>query len=98
MLFMVVEHFAEGKASEVYRNFREKGRQQPDGLRYVDSWISVSLDICFQLMECDDPALLQEWIARWESFMRCEVIPVTTSKQTFAIMEMLANEKNVDQG
>jgi hypothetical protein len=98
MLFMVVEHFADGKASEVYRNFREKGRQQPDGLRYVDSWISVSLDICFQLMECDDPALLQEWIARWEGFMRCEVIPVTTSKQTFAIMEMLANDKNVDQG
>jgi hypothetical protein len=98
MLFMIVEHFPEGKASEVYRNFRENGRQQPPGLRYVDSWISVSLDVCFQLMECDDPALLQEWIARWEGFMRCDVIPVTTSKVTSAIMEKIANESKANQG
>jgi hypothetical protein len=49
-------------------------------------------------MECDDPALLQEWIARWEGFMRCDVIPVTTSKATSAIMEKIANESKADQG
>lgn len=92
MLFMVVEHFPEGKASEVYRHFRENGRQQPEGLRYVDSWISASLDVCFQLMECDDPAAMQEWIARWEGYMRFEVIPVTSSKATYAIMEKIAAE------
>ena len=54
MLFMVVEHFAEGKVSEIYRIAREEGRHLPDGLRYVDSWVAVSLDTCFQLMECDD--------------------------------------------
>ncbi len=91
MLFMVVEHFAEGKTSEVYRQFRESGRQMPDGLRYVDSWVAASLDVCFQLMECDDAASLQEWVVRWEGLTRCEIIPVTSSKETSALMERVAN-------
>lgn len=93
MLFMVVEHFAEGKTSEIYRIAREDGRQLPEGLRYVDSWVAVSLDTCFQLMECDDLTLMQEWMARWEGYGRYEVFPVTTSKQTFALMERLAGEQ-----
>lgn len=95
MLFMVVERFPAGKVSEVYRNFRENGRQQPEGLVYLDSWISVSIDVCFQLMECEDPALMQEWIARWETYMQFEVIPVTGSKATFAIMEKIASEQTI---
>ena len=34
----------------------------PDGLKYVGSWIEANFDRCFQLMECDDAALLQEWL------------------------------------
>lgn len=94
MLFMVVEHFAEGKVSEIYRIAREEGRQLPGGLRYVDSWVAVSLDTCFQLMECDDLTLMQEWVARWEGFGRFEIVPVTRSKETFALMEKLANERS----
>jgi hypothetical protein len=90
MLFMVVEHFADGKTSEIYRIAREDGRNLPDGLRYVDSWVAVSLDTCFQLMECDDLALMQEWVARLEGYGRFEIVPVTTSKETFALMERLA--------
>jgi hypothetical protein len=29
----------------------------PDGLRYVTSWVTTDLQRCFQVMECDDPAL-----------------------------------------
>ncbi len=90
MLFMVVEHFAEGKVSEIYRIARTEGRHLPEGLRYVDSWVSASLDTCFQLMECDDLALMQEWVARWVVFGRFEIVPVTRSKETFALMERLA--------
>lgn len=90
MLFMVVEHFAEGKASEIYCIARQEGRHLPEGLRYIDSWVSVSLDTCFQLMECDDLALMQEWVAQWEGYGRFEIVPVTTSKSTFALMERLA--------
>lgn len=96
MLFMVVEHFAEGRVAEIYQTFRERGRQQPEGLRYVDSWISASLDVCYQLMECDDPALLQEWLIHWEGLMRCEIVPVTHSKETYAIMERIAKDRSAD--
>ena len=97
MLFMVVEHFPEGRTSDVYRAFRENGRKQPEGLRYVDSWIAASLDVCFQLMECDDIVLLQEWLARWEGLMRREVVPVTTSKETYALMARLGEEASSAQ-
>ena len=84
MLFMVVERFR--SAPEVYRRVREGGRSLPDGLRYVDSWVRADLTGCFQLMECDDAALLQEWIAQWEDLTSFEIVPVTTSAQTQAVM------------
>jgi hypothetical protein len=62
MLFMVVERFAQGRAQEIYRVAREQGRMLPDGLVYVDSWVSAALDVCFLLMECEDPVLFQEWV------------------------------------
>jgi hypothetical protein len=81
MLFMVVEHFTQG-ARPVYRRFRDQGRLAPEGLVYVDSWVSAGLDRCFQLMECDDPALLQRWVAGWEDLARFEIVPVTPSRGT----------------
>ena len=60
MLFMVVERFRDRDAKAVYRRLRDQGRMMPDGLKYVGSWIEANFDRCFQLMECDDPRLLQE--------------------------------------
>jgi hypothetical protein len=84
MLYMVVEHFRDGDAVPVYRRFREHGRMAPDGLRYVSSWVTGDLRRCFQVMECDDPALLTEWTARWRDLIDFEVIPVITSAEAVA--------------
>ena len=65
MLFMVIERFRDRDAKAVYRRFREQGRMMPDGLKYVGSWIEANFDRCFQLMECDDARLLQEWMLSW---------------------------------
>jgi Protein of unknown function (DUF3303) len=81
MLFMVIEHYVSG-AAPVYGRFAERGRQAPEGLTYVDSWIDAGLTRCFQLMECDDLALLQRWISKWEDIVRFEVVPVTPSAVT----------------
>ncbi len=81
MLFMVIERFRNGDAAAVYRRFRERGRMLPDGLRYVESWTEVSFARCFQLMECDDPRLLDEWTERWQDLVEFEVTPVMTSKE-----------------
>jgi uncharacterized protein DUF3303 len=82
MLFMVIERFRNRDAKAVYRRFRDDGRMMPEGLRYVGSWIEVNFDRCFQLMECDDARLLQEWITSWTDLIEFEVVPVTTSEET----------------
>jgi hypothetical protein len=82
MLFMVVERFKNHDAPAVYRRLRERGRMMPEGLRWVGSWIEASLDRCFQLMDCDDPRLFQEWIAHWHDLMDFEITPVVPSQDT----------------
>jgi hypothetical protein len=82
MLFMVIERFRNRDAKAVYRRFRDDGRMMPDGLRYVGSWIEVNFDRCFQLMECDDARLLQQWMINWTDLIEFEVVPVATSEET----------------
>ena len=94
MLYMVVEHFRGGDALPVYRRFREQGRQAPEGLRYVASWVTADLGRCFQVMECDDPALLAQWTARWEDLVELEIVPVITSAETAAAVEDREPEGN----
>jgi hypothetical protein len=81
MLFMVLEHFRGGEARPVYARFRERGRLAPEGLRYVSSWVTADLRHCYQVMECDDRALLDAWIAQWSDLVDFEVIPVVTSAE-----------------
>ena len=75
---MVIERFVHG-ARPVYERAAERGRMLPEGLVYVDSWIDESLDRGFQLMETDDPALFDEWIANWSDIGEFEVVPVIDS-------------------
>jgi hypothetical protein len=81
---MVVEDFKNGDAAPVYERFRESGRLAPDGLVYVSSWVDEAMQRCFQLMETDDRALLDQWIARWQDLVDFEVFPVMTSAEAAA--------------
>ncbi|MGH7725624.1 MAG: DUF3303 domain-containing protein [Candidatus Eiseniibacteriota bacterium] len=85
MLYMILEHF-KGDRVPVYRRFRDQGRLAPDGLRYVQSWVTADLQRCYQVMECDDPALLEEWMARWRDLVDFEVIPVVSSSEASAAL------------
>jgi hypothetical protein len=82
---MIVENFR-GDPVPVYRRFRDQGRLAPDGLRYVNSWVTRDLQRCYQIMECDDPRLLQQWIDRWRDIADFDVIPVITSAEAAAAM------------
>ena len=84
MLYMVVESFRDGDPVPVYRRFRDQGRMAPEGLRYVASWVTADLRRCFQIMECDDPALLAQWTARWDDLVEFEILPVVTSAEAMA--------------
>jgi hypothetical protein len=83
MLFMVIERFRDNDMVPIYERVRDRGRSLPDGLRYIDSWVEPNFSRCFQLMECDDARLLQEWVLRLRgSGVSFEFIPVVPSAQT----------------
>ena len=84
MIYMVIEDFRNGDAKPVYDRFRDRGRLAPDGLRYVNSWVTPDLARCYQVMECEDRALLDEWIAAWKDIVDFEVHPVITSAEASA--------------
>ena len=84
MLFMVIEHFRAGRAPEVYRRFRERGRMAPEGLRYVASWVDMDYKRCFQVMETDNEALFRQWTANWDDLVDFEIVPVRTSAEAAA--------------
>ena len=82
-LYLVVEHFKNGDPLPVYRRFRDHGRLASDGLTYVNSWVDLNLQRCYQLMETDDRALLDDWMSRWDDLVDFEVVPVMTSAEAF---------------
>jgi len=84
MLYMIIEHFRDGDPLPIYRRLRDEGRLVPQGLRYVASWVTEDHRRCFQVMECEDRALLTQWTARWEDLIEFEVIPVVTSAEAAA--------------
>ena len=47
MLFMVIEKYKDKET--VYKRFKEKGRMMPDGVSYVNSWVSEDGNTCFQI-------------------------------------------------
>lgn len=86
MLYMVIEHFKNRDAKPIYRRFIEKGRMMPEGLNYLDSVIEENFDRCFQLMECDDPKLLEQWASHWRDLMDFEFVPVRRSKEVVKVI------------
>jgi hypothetical protein len=81
MLWMIVERFRSGDAVPVYRRFRERGRMAPAGLHYVNSWVTEDFSTCYQVMECDDRALIETWIENWRDLVDFEIYPVLPSAQ-----------------
>jgi hypothetical protein len=84
MHFVIVERFRGGDPVPVYRRFRDQGRLAPEGVRYVNSWVSTDLTTCYQVMECDDRRLLDRWLANWSDIVEFEVIPAFTSAEAAA--------------
>jgi uncharacterized protein DUF3303 len=90
MLFMVIERFKDNDMLPIYKRVRDEGRGLPDGLTYIDSWIEPNFSRCFQLMECDDLRLLQQWTLSWRGLgATFEIVPVVSSKDTREVVAPL---------
>ena len=46
--------------------------------------MSGDLRRCFQIMECAERGLLDQWIANWDDLTEFEVVPVVTSSDAAA--------------
>lgn len=86
MLFMVIENFRGQDAKSVYRRFQERGRLMPEGVTFVESWVSADLSRCFQIMESQDVTLLQRWVAEWSDLVEFEIIPICAGRDTAAAL------------
>ncbi len=81
MLYMIVETFHLDKVKRLYKRFEEKGRMLPEGVQYINSWITEDVTICYQMMESDTEKKIYEWIQNWIDLSDFKVIPVITSSQ-----------------
>jgi len=79
MKYMVIETFRPGAKDAVYERYAASGRMLPEGLVYIDSWLTADGARCFQLMETDDASLFDTWIERWRDLVDFEVVPVQDS-------------------
>lgn len=84
MQFLIIERFRGGDPVPVYRRFRDRGRLAPAGLQYVASWVTTDLTTCYQIMACEDPRLLEQWMAQWRDLVEFQVLPVVPSAEAAA--------------
>ena len=84
MLYMIIESFRDGDAAPVFRRLRERGRQTPEGLTYVASWVTEDLTHCYQVMRCNERRLLDDWISQWSDLVEFRVLPVLESSEAAA--------------
>ena len=73
---MVVERFRPGCLEANYERYNSKGRMLPDGLHYLNSWVNKERNVCYQLMESNDPGLFNEWFKKWDDFVDFELVPL----------------------
>jgi hypothetical protein len=76
---MVIEKFHKGCKDRVYTRYESRGRMLPDGLAYIDSWLSEDETCCFQLMKTDHAELFKLWTEKWQDLVDFEIVPVIPS-------------------
>lgn len=92
MLFMIIERFKDNNMLTVYQRVKDKGRMMPEGLEYINSWVEPNFSRCFQLMQCDDLTLLQEWLLKWSDLdVSFEIVPVVSSEETQEVITPFLN-------
>jgi hypothetical protein len=74
--FMVIERYKSGCWDAVYARFDAKGRLLPDGLFYLNSWVSKEKQVCYQLMETNSPELFDIWFSRWSDLVDFECVEI----------------------
>mgnify|MGYP002008187528 CR=1 FL=1 len=54
----------------------------PNGLSYLDSWLSTDGTHFFQLMETDNARIFDDWTRKWDDLVEFEIVSVNDSPTT----------------
>lgn len=81
MKVMVVETFLDGNTARVGERFRRNGRMLPDGVLFLESWMSTDGSKCYQLMETPSVEALEPWMTAWSDLVGFEVVGVVDSAE-----------------
>jgi len=74
--YMIIERFDPGSLDQIYQRLAISGRRLPDGLKFVESWLTKDNTTVFQVMETDDPQLFHLWFKFWDDLVTFEIIPL----------------------
>ena len=88
MLFIVIEQFKNGNTKAIGERFRKSGRMLPEGVACHASWVDSTGTRCFQIMEAAGVGSLNTWVSRWDDLIDFEIIPVLTSAEFWARMQI----------
>ena len=77
-LHMIIETFKPGCRDAVYERYTKHGRMMPSDLEYINSWLEIDGDRCFQIM-AGNRALFDESIRNWQDLVDFEVIEIERS-------------------
>ncbi|MFD2586025.1 DUF3303 domain-containing protein [Croceitalea marina] len=81
MTYMIIERYYRYKIKKLYQRMEIVGRQLPEGVTYVDSWVDEGMSTCYTIMESETYEQLKEWMNHWKEFCEFEVIPVISNEQ-----------------
>lgn len=77
--YLVIESFGPGNLRKVYERVQAGGRSIPEGLTYLNSWVSTDGLTCYQLMLAPSVESFQPWFDHWADLVTFEVVPVMSS-------------------
>jgi len=63
---------------------RKRGEWLRTARGTLSSWVTTDFERCFQIMDCDDRMLLDEWMSKWSDLVDFEVIPILTAEKASA--------------
>lgn len=76
MLYMVIEKYKDKEA--VYKRFHKKGRMMPEGVSYVNSWVTEDGNTCYQINKAESIELS----VSGSSWRRSRMLPGQCSYET----------------
>ncbi len=72
--FMIIERFDPVDLDAIYKRLNQDGRGLPDGLHFVESWLTADNKTVYQIMRTDNAELFDVWFEHWDDLIEFEVV------------------------